>query len=201
MDRKRKMSDDVADGPSGKCKRSASSSPPHMPERSLAQGGVEVTIDGCVIKGYHFYRRKPLLDFRMSVVPEPNNPMDKDALLVVMPPLTDIPVQHHNAVVDNKRGVTVRDIAGQIIGRVPAGLATILARMTKDGELTGLTCVATGPAQKSYLPWPEASSKGGGVVVPCKLHLQVTSRETAVEMLRAGFESDLGPEKDALTIL
>eukprot|EP00058_Branchiostoma_floridae_P027258 XP_002612749.1 hypothetical protein BRAFLDRAFT_97271 [Branchiostoma floridae] len=121
--------------------------------------------------------------------------MDKDALLVVMPPLTDIPVQYHNAVVDDKRGVTVRDIAGQIIGRVPAGLATILARMTKDGELTGLTCSEVLPSLA------RSSSKGGGVVVPCKLHLQVTSRETAVEVLRAGFESDLGPEKDALTIL
>eukprot|EP00058_Branchiostoma_floridae_P008548 XP_002594036.1 hypothetical protein BRAFLDRAFT_68524 [Branchiostoma floridae] len=37
----------------------------------------------------------------------------------------------------------------------------------------------------------KVAKKGDGAVVPCKLHLQMRNRETAVEVLRAAFESDL----------
>ncbi|KAI8517574.1 hypothetical protein Bbelb_035910 [Branchiostoma belcheri] len=64
-----------------------------MPDPSAAQGAIEITVDGVVIKG-------PLLDLRMRVVPEPDNPLDKDAMVVVMSPLDSIPTADHDVVTD-----------------------------------------------------------------------------------------------------
>ncbi|XP_019646829.1 PREDICTED: uncharacterized protein LOC109487283 [Branchiostoma belcheri] len=204
MDKKRKAPREtgMASGSCEKRKKSASSSsPPTMPDPSAAQGAIEITVDGVVIKGYHIFRRRPLLGLRMKVVPEPDNPMDKDALVVVMPPLDSIPTADHDVVTDTKRSTTVRHIAGKWIGRLPAGLSTILRRMKAEGEVAELTCVATGEPRQSFAPWPMPGQKGGGAVIPCKLHVQVTDRERAIAALKSAFESDLGPEKAALVIV
>ncbi|XP_066297043.1 uncharacterized protein [Branchiostoma lanceolatum] len=184
-----------------KCKRSASSSlPPQMPDSSGSRGGGEVTVDGAVIKGYHIFRRRPMLGMRLPVQPEPDNALDGDAMVVMMPSLANIKTEDLDVVTDRKRSTKVRDIAGKVVGRVPMGLSAILSRMKSAGELAEITCVATGEPRKSFAPWPMPGEKGGGVVIPCKLHLQVTNRERTIEALRATFQSDLGPEKDALSV-
>ncbi|KAI8493061.1 hypothetical protein Bbelb_290650 [Branchiostoma belcheri] len=187
----------MASGSCEKRKKSASSSsPPHMPDSSAAQDATEITVDGVVIKG-------SLLGLRMKVVPEPDNPLYKDAMVVVMPPLDSIPTAYHDVVTDTKRSTTVRLIAGKWIGRLPAGLSTILQKMRAEGEVAELTCVATGEPRQSLAPWPMPGQKGGGAVIPCKLHVQVTNvnKERAIAALKSAFESDLGPEKAALVIV
>ncbi|KAI8503704.1 hypothetical protein Bbelb_186750 [Branchiostoma belcheri] len=67
-----------------------------MPDPSAAQGAIEITVDGVVIKGYHIFRLSPLL----RVVPGPDNPLDKDAMVVVMSPLDSIPTADHDVVTD-----------------------------------------------------------------------------------------------------
>ncbi|KAI8490554.1 hypothetical protein Bbelb_318220 [Branchiostoma belcheri] len=74
------------------------------------------------------FRRRRLLGLRTNVVAEPDNPLDKDAMVVVMPPLNNIPSA--NA----KRSTAARHIAGKWIGRLLAGLSTILSRMKANNQ-------------------------------------------------------------------
>ncbi|KAI8490541.1 hypothetical protein Bbelb_318090 [Branchiostoma belcheri] len=58
----------------------------------------------------------------------PDNPLDKDAMVVVMPPLHNIPTA------EAKRSTAVRHIAGKWIGRLLAGMSTILSRMKANNQ-------------------------------------------------------------------
>ncbi|XP_078676588.1 uncharacterized protein LOC144913647 [Branchiostoma floridae x Branchiostoma belcheri] len=136
----------------------------------------------------------------MNVVLEHNNQHDKNAMAVIMPALGQIPPDQHDVVTDTKRGIKVRDIAETSIGHLPASLSAILCGMVSDGEVAAMTCVATGPPRQSFWPWPKAGQKGGGAVIPCKVHLQVKNKETAMAALRSAFQN-LGPEKEVLTLL
>ncbi|KAI8487299.1 hypothetical protein Bbelb_350970 [Branchiostoma belcheri] len=73
----------------------------------------------------------PLLGLRINVVAEPDNPLDKDAMVVVMPPLHKIPTA------DAKRSTAARHIAGKWIGRL---LASRGGQKTKSGEKLGSMC-------------------------------------------------------------
>ncbi|XP_066285498.1 uncharacterized protein [Branchiostoma lanceolatum] len=190
MDRKRKSENSEL-----KQRKKRASSPPPPEESAL-----EITISNAVIKGYHIYQRRPLIGLRLNVVSEHDNQHDKNAMAVFMPALGQIPVDQHDLVTDVKRRLTVRQIAGTSVGHLPASLASILSRMVSDGEVTAMTCVATGPPRRSFWPWPEAGQKGGGPLIPCQVHVQVKDKGKAMATLGAAF-SDLGPEKTVLTLL
>ncbi|XP_078608065.1 uncharacterized protein LOC144880005 isoform X2 [Branchiostoma floridae x Branchiostoma japonicum] len=162
-----------------------------------------ITMENLVIKGYHYFRRRPLLGFNMDVVREWDNPYDKDAFLVRMPHLANIPADKHDLVTDAKRGLTVRSIAGKDIGRLPAGLCKILAELDRDGVLTDPTCVATGPPEPSFVPWPAPSDRGGGVVVRCKVLIDVHARDrqAIVETLWEGVDRHMSDVKSVVNIV
>ncbi|XP_066268106.1 uncharacterized protein [Branchiostoma lanceolatum] len=193
----------TAHGTDGSTKRkrrnSASESKP-IPDGSPSRDAMEITIDGVVIKGYHKFKRRPPMGLRMSVVPEPDNPYDPNALTVEMPGLEDLPAQVRNVVTDPKRGTTVKSLAGKCIGRLPGSLASVLSHMSSEIELEGMTCVAKGPPCPSFFPWPLMHQKGGGAVIPCELHVRAThNKERAMAKLQEGF-GDMGPEKAVLTL-
>ena len=66
----------------------------------------------------------------MLVKKEHNNKKDPHAMVVEMPLLSEIPATHKYAVTreaDKKRGVQrVADIAGKIVGRIPANIGKFL---------------------------------------------------------------------------
>eukprot|EP00058_Branchiostoma_floridae_P019977 XP_002605467.1 hypothetical protein BRAFLDRAFT_74281 [Branchiostoma floridae] len=197
--RKRKADDDGSEDKSGG-KKAFPDSPPHMPDRGSNDALDVITIDGIVIKGYHVFKRRPLQGLEMKVMREYDNPYDRNAFVVKMPDLSSIPADQHHVVTDEKRGTTVRSIAGEIIGRLPAGLCRILADM--EGTYRRAMCVATGPPRASFAPWPKPSNRGGGAVVPGKVYLEVNRREKAsiVAQLRGAVELHMSTVQQVIGI-
>ncbi|XP_078679500.1 uncharacterized protein LOC144915128 [Branchiostoma floridae x Branchiostoma belcheri] len=205
IDRKRKADvpgEGVAETGAKTMKTGAPSQSPH-PDRGTGDDSLAVvTIDNVVIKGYHVFKRRPLLGLNMDVVRDYNNSHDKDALLVTMPALEKIPTDQHDVVTDDKRGTTVKAIAGKTVGRLPCGLASILARKLNSADVYGMTCVATGLPRQSFAPWPKPERRRGGAVIPCEVCLEVRLRDKdAVKAsLKEEIDQQLGPEKAALNV-
>ena len=83
-------------------------------------------IQNSFIKGYHIHHIRPHFDVPMVVKHEADNAYDPNAHSVFMPPLENIPSSLHGAVTrpakKSRKEQIVRDIAGAMVGRVPANL-------------------------------------------------------------------------------
>lgn len=93
------------------------------------------------IKGYHIFQRRPLHEIMMMVETEDNNPVDPSAMIVVMPDMEDIFWAYRGMVTrPSSRGrpqQTVEDIAGKVIGRVPANLCKFFRALIAEGIMMG----------------------------------------------------------------
>ena len=91
---------------------------------------MKIKIENCFIKGYHIYHIRPHPDVAMDVRHEEDNCYDPDAHSVFMPDLEKIPTSLHCAVTaPAKKGrpeQTVQQIAGEMVGRIPANLGKML---------------------------------------------------------------------------
>ncbi|KAI8481588.1 hypothetical protein Bbelb_406880 [Branchiostoma belcheri] len=203
MDRKRKADGDEEDVRGGK-KTAPNGSPPYLPDAFGQDDGALaiITIENVVIKGYHAFKRRPLQGLEMFVMREYDNPLDENAFVVQMPALSIIPADKHDVVTDEKRGTTVRSIAGKVVGRLPAGLGQVLAVMEKDGTYSGAMCAATGPPRQSFPPWPAPGEKGGGAVIPCEVYVEVClkDKESIMAMLREAVDVHMSAVKDVVRI-
>ena len=85
------------------------------------------------IRGYNVYRRKPHTDINMYLMPEPDNVYDRNTFKVMMPAIHRIPSILRDLRTDDDQ--TVRDIAGEIIGRVPQKLCLICRRLLDENLL------------------------------------------------------------------
>ncbi|XP_035690695.1 uncharacterized protein LOC118425738 isoform X1 [Branchiostoma floridae] len=206
MDRKRKADDMATEETGGKnFKRTATDSPPmsRSPHNKRYPMDAVITIGNVVLKGYHHFQRKPLPGLDMDVVREYDNPYDRNAYIVRMPQLGNIPADMRDVVTDARRGTTVRSIAGQDVGRLPAGLAKVLAELDRDGVLCGPTCcAATAPPCQSFPPWPVPHSRGGGAVIPADVYLVVDARDKddIVGQLREAIDRHMSAVKTVITI-
>ena len=78
------------------------------------------------VKGYGVYRRMPHTDINMYLLPE-QNIYDVNSFKVMMPAIHRIPLGFRDLPTNDQQ--TVRDIAGEVIGRVPAGLNQVFRRL------------------------------------------------------------------------
>ena len=90
---------------------------------------VRIVIMNGVIKGYHEFKIKPPVSLALKVTKEYGNKFDKNACLVWMPELLEIPRFMWDIVTDNKRNETVATIAGLPVGRVPSGLSECFSKL------------------------------------------------------------------------
>ena len=94
---------------------------------------MKVKIENSFIKGYHIYRIRPHMDVAMNIRHEEDNKYDPDSHSVFMPDLEQIPTSFHSAITAQaKKGraeQTVRQIAGKMVGRLPANLGKVLKDM------------------------------------------------------------------------
>ena len=81
----------------------------------------------------------------MKCIPEPSNRYDRNAVLVVAPPLSDVPQDLHETVTkDSFPPQTVKDVAGEKIGRVPKGICGVISQGIRGGWIIKAVAVYTG---------------------------------------------------------
>jgi hypothetical protein len=111
-----------------------------------------INLKHSLIKGYHTYKIKPPI-CELPVDREYTNIHDTSACLVWVPPITDFAEHRQFEVTDNKRELTISDMAGLPMGHVPKGIAGafrtimdtgghICAVTTGEGAWSQLTAVA-----------------------------------------------------------
>ena len=116
-----------------------------------------------MIKGYHHFQICPPINavppVFLDVQPEYCNYHDRNACLVLLPPLKALPKKQHRIATDKNGNYCIEDIAELPIGMVPKGLAGMFRDLMKefDGQVSALP---TGVPQKSSPPWPEWQAKG-----------------------------------------
>lgn len=127
----------------------------------------KMTLENSVIKGYHAFKIKPPYTSpptALIVEPEYTNIHDQNACLVWLPPIDKFPEELRGMTTDDKRCLTLTDIAGLPVGHVPRCIAGFFRGVMDIGTVTA---VATGQPVPSFSPWPSPSEEGGGVVIPC----------------------------------
>ena len=87
------------------------------------------------IKGYHIYHVRPHRGISMVVRKEHTNSYDENAMIVEIPKKEDLPVSFLEEISRPAKGtkncVKVKDIAGKLVGRVPANLGRIFRTLDK----------------------------------------------------------------------
>ncbi len=135
------------------------------------------------IKGYHAYRIKPTGDIKLTVVPDPHNRFDPHAMAVRVPQVEQIPQHLRNRLWDSRAGQQpVQELAGAMVGHVPANLCTVFHRLQEMGMVRGhITARAVGRARQTQNPPPWArfqrgvrrDNAGGGAEIPCVYKITV----------------------------
>ena len=97
-----------------------------------------IVIENAVIKGYHEFQIRPPLALLLPVTKEYGN--RHDACLVWVPEIEQIPSSLWNHVTDEKRGESVRTIAGFPIGRVPKGLSSCFYELLGSSNVECIEC-------------------------------------------------------------
>ena len=86
------------------------------------------------INGYRHFHNRPLPNeqFIMNCIPETGNRFDINAMLVVAPPLHEVPVELRDAITRHPRLQHARDIVSRPIGRVPRHLSLFYSSSLTD---------------------------------------------------------------------
>lgn len=152
------------------------------------------------IKGYHKFKRAPPQNIHMEVTPEANNDKDEHAMTVTMPSLDEIPGRHHQEITKvakrDEPAQRVIDVAGKMIGRVPANLCKLFRQQLLSRDVAKITCLATGAPKGSKRPPLRAAFKrnvnnggldkcGGGIVVPCIFFLHCSTADAEARVRAA----------------
>ena len=90
---------------------------------------MKIAIQDSFIKGYHIFCIRPHPEVTMVVRQEENNKFDHNIHSLWMPSMADIPILFRGAVTrpakNGKPEQTVAEIAGRMVGRVPANLGEV----------------------------------------------------------------------------
>lgn len=90
---------------------------------------MKVFIKNSSIKGYHIYKVQPHGEIELEVKVDQNNAYDPDAMAVWMPELEAVPERlRYTECKPAKNGKPcqkVNEIAGKMVGRVPANLGKV----------------------------------------------------------------------------
>ena len=98
------------------------------------------------INGYHHFQTRPLMgvEFQLKCIREPENVYDNNAIKVVAPALREVKLDLLDITVRTRPHQTVRNICGNVIGRMPASISKIIAPF-KDNRIIGnITALYTG---------------------------------------------------------
>ena len=107
-----------------------------------------------------------------------------NAMLVRMPTLENIPVSMHHintrAEKPSAEEQKVKDLAGQVVGRVPANLCKVFRKLLKEGQVKEITAKPTiskvpDSGQSFKRNKKDYDRRGGGAVIPCKYILSCYS--------------------------
>ena len=82
------------------------------------------------IKGYHIFKITQLIEMTMIVEREEENEFDPYAMVIKTPEIDHIPLEDRNKITREKEPQQrLKDIAGKVVGRVPANLGKLFSRM------------------------------------------------------------------------
>ena len=142
---------------------------------------VDIVLENSVIKGYHQFKIKPPMttpDIHLNIFKEYTNIKDKNACLVWIPELENIPHSQHHIATDATRQLMLTDVAGLPLGHVPRGLGHCFRQAL---DMNGMiTAIPTGNPMPSFSPWPQQHESGGGIVIPCTYKIKVPSNKRRI---------------------
>ena len=181
---------------------------------SLNQDQVTIT---SVIKGIHKTKvgANRLIDLLVENDDHHQN-IDPNCMVVRMPSLENIPTSLHKSVTYPKSrnprdprqtDQLVEDVAGKIVGNVPANLCGLLRKLKQDGVVTCIKCLAVGerplpsaqpPSKQKFLKMQRGlDRRGGGLVLECQYILGLcpgVSKQEIVEECRGRIAEMKGSE-------
>ena len=144
-----------------------------------------ITVKDSSIKGYHQIRRRPYASIEMLVTPEKENEFHPKAMVVKMPTLENILLKYHKELTREEMkglpGQKVKDIAGELIGRVPANFCKRFRRLLLEKDVISTTCQSTEnptiskkyDSRQSFKRNPgKKDRRGGGAIIPCSYYLK-----------------------------
>ena len=112
-----------------------------------------IIVNNAVVKGYHEFQIRPPQGLLLPVTKEYGNKHDRNACLIWVPKIDQIPRTLWNKVPDEKRGERVETIAGLPIGRVPQGLSSCFRELLSSPDVDGITWyVVNHSVTKSSMP-------------------------------------------------
>ena len=91
---------------------------------------MKLILKNSAIKGYHIFKITPLIEMTMIVEREEENEFDPYAMVIKIPEIDHIPLEDRNKITREKEPQQrLKDIAGKVVGRVPANLGKLFSRM------------------------------------------------------------------------
>ena len=121
-----------------------------------------------LVQGYGIYRKMPHPDINKYLLLE-QNINDLNSFKVMMPSIHRIPLGFRDLTTNNQQ--TVRDIAGEVIGRVPAGLNQVFRRLIANNYIL---------TSDIYCTYLGRISKSNGDKLECRYNLYLPGRRSVV---------------------
>ena len=91
---------------------------------------MKLILKNSAIKGYHIFKITQLIEMTMIVEREEENEFDLYAMVIKIPEIDHIPREDRNKITREKEPQQrLKDIAGKVVGRVPANLGKLFSRM------------------------------------------------------------------------
>ena len=91
---------------------------------------MKLNLKNSAVKGYHISKITSLIEMTMIVEREEENEFDLYAMVVKIPEIDHIPLEDQNKITREKEPQQrIKDIAGKVVGRVPANLGKLFSRM------------------------------------------------------------------------
>jgi len=146
------------------------------------------------IKGYRVYKIKPHENIPMTVEHEPDDSHEPNAMVVKMPDATTIDSKYLNDITreSSDGNQTVAEIAGKIVGHVPANLCRAFKKCIDLGLTKCIKCCYNGRVYRRVnVPYnqsfqrrsPGKDRQGGGVEIGCNYVITV-KQEVFNQVLR-----------------
>ena len=91
---------------------------------------MKLILKNSAIKWYHIFKITQLIEMTMIVEREEENEFDPYAMVIMTPEIDHIPLEDRNKITREKEPQQrLKDIAGKVVGRVPANLGKLFSRM------------------------------------------------------------------------
>ena len=112
----------------------------------------------------------------LKCIREPDNQFDRNAILIMAPPLEDLAEEILDVIVQPKINRTAREVAGKKIGRMPRVMAKIISPLMSSNRITKATAIFIGGFRS------RPSVLGDGAKMNCLYFFEVDTLQTKLTL-------------------